>query len=220
VTFQRNHLTLYFVMGSANCKEDPRSVLHQAIAGGITMFQFREKGIGALTGEAKYKLAKDLHAICREHGIPFIVNDDVQLALELDADGVHIGQEDGDVEAVRKMIGDKLLGVSTHTVEEAKRAFVEGADYIGVGPMYPTKTKEDIQVVRGPIVIEEIRNACVTGPLVAIGGIQQGNIAPIAQAGADGIAVISAITHAVNNQHQAAVLKEEFLTNTRHFSNK
>lgn len=208
--FKREQLALYFVMGSNNCLDDPREVLKRAIAGGITMFQFREKGDGSFTGRFRLTLAKDLQHICRQHHIPFIIDDDVDLALELDADGVHIGQDDGDPALIRKKIGDKILGISTHNVGEAKRALEQGADYIGVGPMYETSTKEDIQKVRGPIVIKEIREAGITIPLVAIGGIKKGLVAPLAQAGADGIAVITAISKAPDAKVAASDLLFEF----------
>jgi len=98
----RKLLKVYFIMGSVNCKKNPLDVLEEAIAGGITIFQYREKGTGALTGEDKLKLGKELQKICQKHQIPFIVNDDVDLALKLDADGVHIGQEDESAEIVRQ----------------------------------------------------------------------------------------------------------------------
>ena len=207
--FKREQLALYFVTGSTNCINDPREVLKQAIAGGVTMFQFREKGIGSLDGDAKIALARDLQNICRQHHIPFIVNDDVDLALELDADGIHIGQEDGDASLIRAKIGNKILGISAHNVSEAKRALEQGADYIGVGPMYETNTKEDIHKVRGPIVIQEIRKAGIHIPLVAIGGIKKGLIEPLARAGADGIAVITAISKAVDAEKAASDLMAE-----------
>jgi len=139
----REALKLYFVMGSANCREEPAEVLKKAIAGGITMFQFREKRKGALTGAEKFALAEELHDICKKAGIPFIVDDDIPLALALNADGVHIGQEDEPIERAREKIGDRILGVSVHRAEEAQAAIEKGADYLGVGPIFPTKTKED-----------------------------------------------------------------------------
>jgi thiamine-phosphate pyrophosphorylase len=204
----REKLKLYFVMGSTNCKKDPREVLREAIAGGITIFQFREKGPGSVTGEMKYQLANDLFEICRQHGIPFIVNDDVELALALNADGVHIGQEDEDAKEVRKKIGDKILGVSAHNVDEAKAA-VGIADYIGVGPMYPTKTKLDTREVKGPSIIQEIRQAGIQLPIVGIGGIKEGCAQQVIDAGADGIAVISAISQALSPKKAAQNLINE-----------
>jgi thiamine-phosphate pyrophosphorylase len=204
----REKLKLYFVMGSNNCKKDPCEVLREAIAGGITIFQFREKGPDSVTGEKKYQLAKDLLEICREHGIPFIVNDDVELALALNADGVHIGQEDENAKAVRKKIGDKILGVSAHNVEEANEA-VGIADYIGVGPMYPTKTKLDTREVQGPSIIQEIRKAGILLPIVGIGGIKEGCAKQVIDAGANGIAVISAISQAPSPKKAAQNLINE-----------
>jgi thiamine-phosphate pyrophosphorylase len=204
----REKLKLYFVMGSNNCKKDPCEVLREAIAGGITIFQFREKGPDSVTGEKKYQLAKDLLEICREHGIPFIVNDDVELALALNADGVHIGQEDENAKAVRKKIGDKILGVSAHNVEEANEA-VGIADYIGVGPMYPTKTKLDTREVQGPSIIQEIRKAGIMLPIVGIGGIKEGCAKQVIDAGANGIAVISAISQAPSPKKAAQNLINE-----------
>lgn len=187
-------LSLYFVMGSTNCKHNPRQVLREAIEGGITLFQFREKGIDCLDDNDKFELAKDLQVICREFGIPFIVNDDVELAIDLDADGVHIGQEDRSIEDVRKRIGNKILGVSAHSIKEAKMAIEKGADYLGVGPMYATTTKLDVRKVQGPQLIREMREASITIPIVGIGGITQSTVTDVIDKGADGVAIISAIS--------------------------
>ena len=190
-------LKVYFIMGSPNCLKEPVEVLKEAIAGGVTLFQFREKGKGALTGAEKYKLARRLQSICNEHQIPFIVNDDIELAIELDADGVHIGQEDEPVKVVRERIGEsKILGVSVHTPEEAETALNEGADYFGIGPIYPTNSKDDAKPVRGTELIEILRQQGYTIPMVGIGGITSENAAAVVKAGADGVSVITAISHA------------------------
>lgn len=194
----RSRLKLYLVMGSVNCAKRPAEVLKEAIRGGVTMFQYREKGPGALRGEKKYELGAELRNLCRQSGVPFIVNDDVELALRLDADGIHIGQEDAPVEAVRRRIGNKILGVSAHNPEEARAALEQGADYLGVGPMYPTATKPDAREVWGPSVIRTIRQGGVVAPLVGIGGISPGRALPVIEAGADGVAVISAISAAAD----------------------
>jgi len=199
-------LSVYFIMGSPNCKKEPKEVLTEAIAGGITLFQFREKGDGALTGEEKYSFAKELLAICKEHKIPFIVNDDIELALEIAADGVHIGQEDEPVKAVRAMIGDMILGVSVHTEEEAMLALQDGADYFGIGPVYPTKTKEDAKPSKGTSLIEALRKNGYTIPIVGIGGITSENAASVIEAGADGVSVITAISHAKSQRVAAGAL--------------
>jgi len=204
----RELLKVYFIMGSVNCKRKPADVLEEAIAGGITLFQYREKGARALTGEEKWRLGKELQAICQKHHIPFIVNDDVDLAIELDADGVHIGQEDEPADLVRKKIGDKILGVSAHTFEEAERAIAQGADYIGVGPIFSTKTKEDAKKAQGPQIISSMRNQDIAIPIVGIGGINSENAGQVVANGADGVAVISAISYADDVKKSAAKLKQ------------
>jgi thiamine-phosphate pyrophosphorylase len=204
----KEYLKVYFIAGSINCSKKPAEVLMEAIAGGVSLFQFREKGTGAFTGNAKTELAKELQQICREHHIPFIVNDDVELALALDADGVHIGQEDEDAGSVRKRIGDKILGVSAHTMEEVERAIAAGADYLGIGPVFPTKTKEDAREAAGFTLIEQVRKARLDIPIVGIGGINPENCASVIRAGADGVSVISAISGAASPQEAARQIRK------------
>lgn len=201
-------LKVYFIMGSPNCLKEPVQVLTEAIAGGVTLFQFREKGKGALTGAEKYELARQLQSICKDYEIPFIVNDDIELAIKLDADGVHIGQEDEPVKVVRARIGDgKILGVSVHTPEEAETALNDGADYFGIGPIYPTSSKDDAKPVRGTEIIEILRQQGYTIPMVGIGGITSENAAAVVKAGADGVSVITAISHADSPLEAAKALK-------------
>jgi len=203
-------LKVYFVMGSQNCYEDPIEVLRRAIQGGVTCFQYREKGSGAKMGEECLELGLHLKKVCHDHGIPFIVNDDVNLAIKLDADGVHVGQEDGFVQEVRGVIGrEKTLGVSAHNISEAEQAVAEGADYIGVGPMFHTSTKKDTEKVRGPIVVREIRDAYSSFPIVGIGGISRDNAYDVVSAGAHGVAVISAISQAADPCKAARELIEK-----------
>jgi thiamine-phosphate pyrophosphorylase len=193
----REALKVYFIMGSPNCKVSPALVLREAIEGGITLFQLREKGVGALTGDKKVDLAKELQQICREHHIPFIINDDIELAIALNADGVHIGQEDEPIEEVRKKIGtDKIIGVSVHSYDEAITALEGGADYFGIGPVFPTKTKQDAKPSNGTKLIEELRERGLEIPIVGIGGITAENAESVMKAGADGVSVITAISHA------------------------
>jgi thiamine-phosphate pyrophosphorylase len=207
----RAALKVYFIFGSTNCLKNPVDVLEEAIAGGITIFQFREKGEGALEGVKKVELAKELQKICREKGIPFIVNDDIELAVEIDADGVHIGQEDEPVENVRKRLGNKILGVSTHSVEEAKAAIACGADYLGLGPVFPTSTKEDAKAVQGTTLIQNLRAKGFDIPVVGIGGITVNNAHSIMKAGADGVAVITAISHAKKITETTKTLRNNVL---------
>ncbi len=212
----REQLALYFVMGSMNCTASPQSILEEAIKGGTTIFQFREKGNGSLKESEKKELAQTLQRICKQYDIPFIVNDDVDLAVEIGADGVHIGQEDEQIEQVRQKIGNKILGVSVHDVKEAKQAELLGADYLGVGPIFHTTTKEDIREVSGPSVIRMIRSQGITLPLVGIGGISAENAHEVITAGADGIAVISAISLQDSPQRSARQLKTIVDTNKKH----
>jgi thiamine-phosphate pyrophosphorylase len=207
----RESLKVYFISGSINCLKNPVEVLHDAIKGGITIYQFREKGTGALEGAQKYDLAKELQALCRKNGVPFLVNDDIELALELDADGVHIGQEDEPVEEVRKKIGDKILGVSAHSIAEVEHAMNNGADYLGIGPIFPTTTKEDAKAAAGTKLLEELRQKGYNIPIVGIGGIKVENARSVIQAGADGVSVITAISLAENIIETTAKLKREVL---------
>lgn len=202
-------LKVYFIMGSTNCHGDPVNVLEEAIRGGITLFQFREKGHGALSGTQKKELATELQQICRQANIPFIVNDDIDLAVEIDADGVHIGQEDEAASTVRKRLGaDKWVGVSAHTIEEAERAIKDGADYLGLGPIYPTSSKDDAESVKGTAIIRKFREHGFSIPLVGIGGITAANAADVVNAGADGVSVISAISSADNVKDAAIQLEQ------------
>lgn len=205
----RDDLKVYFIMGSPNCRQEPVEVLKEAIAGGITFFQFREKGNGALKDEEKYALAKQLQNICKINQIPFIVNDDIELAIKIGADGVHIGQEDEPVQVVRDKIGNKILGVSVHTEEEAMAAIRGGADYFGIGPIFPTATKEDAKPARGPVLIQKLRRKGYTIPIVGIGGITVENAASVVKAGADGVSVITAISQAVSPREAAKALRKK-----------
>ncbi|MEB3101975.1 thiamine phosphate synthase [Ferviditalea candida] len=200
-------------MGSANCLRDPLETARHAIQGGVGLIQFREKGPGCLEGAEKIRLAQELQAICRENGVPFIVNDDLELACMLDADGIHIGQEDEPMERVRRSMSGKIVGVSVHNLAEAVQAVRDGADYLGAGPMYPTATKKDAREVQGPALIRELRAGGITAPLIGIGGINPANAGCVIHAGADGIAVITAVTaadspYAAAEQLSRAMLNE------------
>ena len=202
-------LKVYFIMGSNNNSTlAPEIILEEALKGGISIFQFREKGTGALKGAAKIQLAKRMQELCNQYHVPFIVNDDIELALALDADGVHIGQDDENAIKVRQLFENKLVGVSAHTIEEVKEAIEAGADYIGIGPIYPTSTKKDAKEVQGTSLIEKVKEANLTIPIVGIGGITAENAFPVIQAGADGVAIISEISMADNPYEQTKRLKK------------
>ncbi len=136
--------------------------------------------------------AKDICALCHRYGVPFIVNDNVDVAIACQADGIHVGQEDMAAGEVRRRVGDAmLLGVSVHTVEEARRAVRNGADYLGLGAVFPTSTKTDVDQMTN----ETLRAICdaVDVPVVAIGGINRGNLLKLSGSGVDGVALVSAI---------------------------
>ena len=160
-----------------------------ALKGGATCVQLREKD---LDEETFLKEAKALAELCRRHGVPFFVNDNVEIAVQSGADGIHVGQEDMAAARVRERVGEKMMiGVSVHSVEEALEAVRNGADCLGVGAMFSTSTKTDADVLPK----EVLRDICsaVDIPVVAIGGIGRSNIGELAGTGVDGVALVSAI---------------------------
>lgn len=163
--------------------------VEETLRGGATCLQLREK---ELDDAAFLEEAKELKALCSRYGVPFIVNDNVDVGILSGADGVHVGQSDANADAVRARIGqDMILGVSVQTVEQAVKAEKDGADYLGVGAMFSTGTKLDADDVSFD-TLREICNA-VSIPVVAIGGISLKNIGAFAGTGIDGVAVVSAI---------------------------
>ena len=185
----------------------PMTLLQQAEAalqGGVTCLQLREKH---LEDDAFLAEAREMAALCRRYRVPFIVNDRVDIALACGADGVHVGQDDMEVSAVRRMAGDKLMvGVSAHTVEEAVRAARGGADYLGLGAVFSTSTKADA----GAMSRDTLKAICqaVDLPKVAIGGISAKNILELSGSGVDGVAVASAIFGAPDPRRAAQDLAE------------
>ncbi|MBQ6501755.1 MAG: thiamine phosphate synthase [Mogibacterium sp.] len=164
-------------------------VVRESLEGGVTFLQLREKD---LDDENFFKEAVRLQEMAREYGVPFVVNDNVDIAVRMDADGVHVGQSDMEAGDVRALIGpDKILGVSAQTVEQAVLAEKRGADYLGVGAVFPTGSKDDAVEVSH----ETLKAICeaVSIPVVAIGGITVNNTPELAGSGICGIAVISAI---------------------------
>ena len=164
----------------------------RAIKGGATFVQIREKDDMALEHDAFLAEAKEIQELCARYRVPFVIDDDVELAKEIGADGVHVGQRDMEAGSVREILGeDKILGVSANTVEAAIKAREQGADYIGVGAVFPTGSKDDAELVSH----EWLKEICkeVDIPVVAIGGITKDNMQELAGSGICGIAVISAI---------------------------
>ncbi len=186
----KRHMLLYAVTDRAwTGKRTLYQQVEAALKGGVTCVQLREK---ALDEAAFLQEARDICALCRRYGVPFIVNDNVDVAVACGADGVHVGQEDMEAGEVRRRVGeDMILGVSVHTVEEARQTVRDGADYLGLGAVFPTSTKTDVEQMPN----ETLRAICdaVDVPIVAIGGINRGNILKLAGSGVDGVALVSAI---------------------------
>ncbi len=179
-------------------------VVRESLEGGVTFLQLREKD---LDEEHFYREAVELQELAREYKVPFVINDNVDIAVRMDADGVHVGQEDMEAGAVRALIGpDKILGVSAQTVEQALLAEQQGADYLGVGAVFATGSKADAVDVPH----ETLKAICeaVSIPVIAIGGITQENVTELAGSGICGIAVISAIYAKENIEQAAADLKK------------
>jgi thiamine-phosphate pyrophosphorylase len=182
--------TLYVILDRAVAGgRDLGALLDAVIAGGARMVQLREK---TWPSGRLLPLAERLRSRCRQAGVTFVMNDRVDLAVAVDADGVHLGQEDLPPRVARPLLRPgMILGVSTHSVEQARRAQADGADYIAVGAMFPTQTKPDFELV-GPALVRAVRPE-VRVPLVGIGGITPANAGEVIRAGADGVAVISAV---------------------------
>ena len=186
----KQHMLLYAVTDRAwTGKQTLYDQVEAALKGGVTCVQLREK---ELDETAFLQEAKELCALCRRYGVPFLVNDNVEIAIACGADGIHVGQEDLAAGEVRRRVGENMiLGVSVHTVEEACQAVRDGADYLGLGAVFPTNTKTDVEQMSN----ETLRAICdaVDVPIVAIGGINRGNILKLAGSGVDGVALVSAI---------------------------
>ncbi len=179
-------------------------VVRESLDGGVTFLQLREK---ELDDNLFYEEAVKLQEMAKEYGVPFVVNDNVEIAVKMNADGVHVGQSDMEAGDVRALIGpDKILGVSAQTVEQAVLAEERGADYLGVGAVFPTGSKDDaVEVTHA--ALKEICDA-VSIPVVAIGGITRENVSELSGSGICGIAVISAIYAKENIRDAAQSLKD------------
>ena len=209
--FNKELLKLYFICGTTTCLgKDLYTVVEDALKGGITLFQFREKGKGALEGKEKLELAIKLQNICKKYNVPFIVNDDIELALEIDADGVHVGQDDLGVDEIRKLMPDKIIGLSIGNEEELKQSKVEYVDYVGVGPVYVTQSKDDAGGAIGYEGLELMRRFLPQMPLVAIGGIQTQHIKDVMKTNVDGVSIISAISYSDNIEKTVREMIEQF----------
>ena len=202
----RKAMLLYAVTDRSWLKENETllDVVKEVVKNGATFLQIREKDLNGADFEAE---AKTLQDICREHQVPYVVNDNVEIAMKIPADGVHVGQSDIKGRDIRAMIGsDKILGISAGTVEEAVAAEQAGADYIGVGAIFGTSTKKNARNITMDRLNEIVE--AVEIPVVAIGGINATNISELAGSKVDGVAVVSAIFAA---EHPGEATKELLL---------
>jgi thiamine-phosphate pyrophosphorylase len=199
-------LSLYVLTDKKNAGgRDMVEICRAAVRGGATAIQLRSKEEPCRQALA---LGRELRALTRETGTLFLVNDRVDLALILEADGVHLGQEDIPVKEARRLLPPAaIIGVSAGSVDEARQAEAEGASYLGVGPVFPTSTKQDAGEALGPDKLAEICSS-VTIPVVGIGGIDQSNAAQVIKAGAAGVAVISAVFGALDVVEAASFLSK------------
>lgn len=187
--FDKNYLKLYAVTDRRWLENQTLyEQIEKALKGGVTLIQLREK---ELNEEDFIKEAIEVKKLCHQYHVPLIINDNLNVAIESDADGIHIGQDDIDIEIVKKRFPHKMIGVTAHNLKEALSAQNKGADYLGIGAVFPTSTKTNTI----PLSIEEIKEITshISIPCVAIGGIGKSNIALLKGSGISGVAVISAI---------------------------
>ena len=182
-------LSLYLVTDKSDDVEKFLNTIEEAIKGGVTVVQIREKTAETLDF---YNLALKVKEITTKYNVPLIINDRVDVALAIDADGVHVGQSDMPCDVTRRLIGeDKILGVSAATIEEAQKAQKDGADYIGAGAVFPTATKDDAPKITKKDLKEVVDSIDI--PVVAIGGINHDNASKLIDTGIAGLSVVSAI---------------------------
>lgn len=208
-------MQLYFIAGTQDClhlEGDPAqnllNILQQALQSGITCYQFREKGKKSLQAPSQIReLAIQCRDLCRQYQVPFVVNDDVQLAIDIGADGIHVGQTDMVVaDVAARCRRDCFIGTSVNTLEQGLAAQANPLiDYFGTGPIFPTQSKEDPKPVVGEAFVSTIRAHGIDKPIVAIGGVTAKTAGALRQRGANGVAVISAITQ---SKHIAKTVRE------------
>ena len=199
-------LSLYLVTDNSDDVERFLNTIEEAIKGGTTVVQIREKTADTLDF---YNLALKVKEITTKYNVPLIINDRVDVALAIDADGVHVGQSDMPCDVTRKLIGeDKILGVSAATIEEARKAEKDGADYIGTGAVFPTQTKDDAPKITKDDLKEIVESIDI--PVVAIGGITLENAHELNDTGIAGLSVVSAIMSSDNPKKSSEELLEIF----------
>ena len=199
-------LSLYLVTDNSDDVEKFLKTIEEGIKGGVTVVQIREKTADTLDF---YNLALKVKEITTKYNVPLIINDRVDIALAIDADGVHVGQSDMPCDVTRKLIGEnKILGISAATIDEAKKAQKDGADYIGTGAVFPTATKDDAPSVTKN-ELKEIVNS-IDIPVVAIGGINLENASQLTDTGIAGLSVVSAIMSSDNPKKSSEELLKIF----------
>ncbi|EZH67764.1 thiamine-phosphate synthase [Bacillaceae bacterium JMAK1] len=188
-------------------------VMEETLQGGAKMIQYRDK---KGTKKQVIENARALSALAKSYDVPFIMNDHLDVALIIDADGVHFGQDDVPLVEARKLLGDnKIIGISTHSLEEAQHAERDGADYIGVGPVFKTATKKDTQQEIGPPLLREIVES-VSIPTVAIGGINRHNAVSVIETGVTQVAVISDVLQATSVKEVAEIYQTLYDQGRKH----
>ena len=199
-------LSLYLVTDNSDDVEKFLNTIEEAIKGGVSIVQIREKTADTLDF---YNLALKVKEITSKYNVPLIINDRVDVALAIDADGIHVGQSDMPCDVTRALVGsDKIVGVSAATIEEAEKAEKDGADYIGTGAVFPTKTKDDAPKVTKKD-LKEIMDS-INIPVVAIGGISLDNAHELKDSGIKGLSVVSAIMSSDNPKKSAEELLNIF----------
>ena len=199
-------LSLYLVTDNSDDVEKFLNTIEEGIKGGVTVVQIREKTADTLEF---YNLALKVKEITTKYDVPLIINDRVDVALAIDADGVHVGQSDMPCSVTRRLIGeDKILGVSAATIEEAKKAEEDGADYIGTGAVFPTATKDDAPKITKKDLKEIVDSINI--PVVAIGGITLENASQLNDTGIAGLSVVSAIMSSENPKESSEKLLNIF----------
>ena len=201
--------TLYFITDSTGLDEEVfLQKIESALKGGVTLLQIREKDKST---REYIELANKVHNITKKYNVPLIVDDRLDVAMAVDAEGVHLGQSDMSIKTARKLFGeDKIIGATTKTVEQAKEAYEQSADYLGVGAIYPTTTKV-ITILTSTETLNDICNA-VPIPVNAIGGLNKDNIDVLKGISISGICAVSAIMKADNPEKAARELKEKFIS--------
>lgn len=199
-------LSLYLVTDNSDDVDKFLNTIEEGIKGGVTVVQIREKTAETLDF---YNLALKVKEITTKYDVPLIINDRVDVALAIDADGVHVGQSDMPCDVTRRLIGpDKILGISAATIEEAKKAESDGADYIGTGAVFPTATKDDAPSVTKEELTEIVKSINI--PVVAIGGINLDNASQLTDTGIAGLSVVSAIMSSDNPKKSSEELLNIF----------